>query len=93
MAKIEGARARQRLLPDHAPGVQLGAGRIHRLVYGGAAASRIHEGDRHRLAGGARSRQLGPISINVRITAVRKLAVEATDNGLLAPNWRRASRA
>src|SRR6185437_17153069 len=30
-------------------------------------------------------RGLGPISINVRITAVRKLAVEAADNGLLAP--------
>src|ERR1700690_4236075 len=29
--------------------------------------------------------KLGPISINVRITAVRKLAVEAADNGLLAP--------
>src|ERR1700734_3701718 len=28
---------------------------------------------------------LGPISINVRITEVRKLAVEAADNGLLAP--------
>jgi hypothetical protein len=25
------------------------------------------------------------VSINVRITAVRKLAVEAADNGLLAP--------
>src|SRR5438552_6595104 len=31
------------------------------------------------------SRGLGSISINVRITAVRKLAVEAADNGLLAP--------
>jgi site-specific recombinase XerD len=31
------------------------------------------------------TRGLGPISINVRITAVRKLAVEAADNGLLAP--------
>jgi hypothetical protein len=31
------------------------------------------------------ARRLGPISINVRITAVRKLAVEAADNGLLAP--------
>jgi hypothetical protein len=30
-------------------------------------------------------RGLGPISINLRITAVRKLAVEAADNGLLAP--------
>jgi site-specific recombinase XerD len=31
------------------------------------------------------ARGLGLISINVRITAVRKLAVEAADNGLLAP--------
>jgi hypothetical protein len=30
------------------------------------------------------ARGLGPISINVRIKAVRKLAVEAADNGLLA---------
>ena len=31
------------------------------------------------------ARGLGSVSINVRITAVRKLAVEAADNGLLAP--------
>jgi hypothetical protein len=31
------------------------------------------------------TRSLGAVSINVRITAVRKLAVEAADNGLLAP--------
>jgi integrase len=31
------------------------------------------------------ARGLGSISINVRITAVRKLAVEALDNGLLVP--------
>ena len=31
------------------------------------------------------ARGLGSISINVRITALRKLAVEAVDNGLLAP--------
>ena len=37
------------------------------------------------------ARGLGPISINVRITAVRKLAVEAADNGLLRRSWRRAS--
>ena len=30
-------------------------------------------------------RGLGSVSISVRITAVRKLAVEAADNGLLAP--------
>ena len=32
------------------------------------------------------ARGLGAVSINVRITAVRKLAVEAGDNGLLAPD-------
>jgi len=31
------------------------------------------------------TRALGSVSINVRITAVRKLAAEAADNGLLAP--------
>jgi hypothetical protein len=31
------------------------------------------------------ARGLGAVSINVRITAVRKLAVEASDNGLPAP--------
>jgi len=31
------------------------------------------------------ARELGAVSINVRMTAVRKLAVEAADNGLLAP--------
>ena len=31
------------------------------------------------------ARKLGPISINVRLTALRKLAVEAADSGLLAP--------
>src|SRR5262249_17723171 len=31
------------------------------------------------------ARELGAVSINVRITAVRKLAVEAADNGLMAP--------
>src|ERR1700694_1239501 len=32
------------------------------------------------------ARGLGAVSINVLITAVRKLAVEAADNGLLAPD-------
>jgi hypothetical protein len=31
------------------------------------------------------ARGLGSVSINVRITAVRKLAAEVADNGLLAP--------
>src|ERR1051325_2525610 len=38
------------------------------------------------------ARGLGSISINVRITAVRKLAVEAADNGLLAPELRSEER-
>jgi hypothetical protein len=38
-------------------------------------------------------RGLGSISINVRITAVRKLAVEAADNGLMPPGSPPASRA
>jgi len=35
--------------------------------------------------GALEARRLGSVSVNVRITAVRKLAVEAADNGLLAP--------
>lgn len=35
--------------------------------------------------GALEARRLGAVSINVRITAVRKLALEATNNGLLAP--------
>src|SRR5215469_7675922 len=31
------------------------------------------------------ARGLGAVSVNVRITAIRKLAVEAADNGLMAP--------
>src|SRR5256714_14505277 len=38
------------------------------------------------------ARGLGSISINVRITAVRKLAVEAAGNGLLAPELSGAVR-
>jgi hypothetical protein len=39
--------------------------------------------------GALETRGLGSVSINVRITAVRKLAVEAADNGLLARVGRR----
>jgi hypothetical protein len=41
------------------------------------------------LAGCAGSTRAGPV--NVRITAVRKLAVQAADNGLLAPELANAS--
>jgi hypothetical protein len=54
------------------------------MVRSGAAAG-LHKGYRERLAGALEARALGSVSINVRITAVRKLAVGAADNGLLAP--------
>jgi hypothetical protein len=38
------------------------------------------------------ARKLGPISINVRITAVRKLAVERPITDCWRRNWRRGSR-
>ena len=49
MAKIEGTRSGQRLLADHTPGVQHGAGRVHRLVPTGATA-RFHQGHGQRVA-------------------------------------------
>jgi hypothetical protein len=82
MAQIERAGTRQRIVADYAPGVQPRAGRIYRLVRAGAATGGFHEGNGDRVA--LEARGLGPISISVRITAVRKLAVEAADNGLLA---------
>jgi hypothetical protein len=71
--------------PIYAPGVQPRAGRIYRMVRqeprpGGFTKATVTA---WRVA--FEARKLGPISINVRITAVRKLAVEAADNGLLAP--------
>ncbi len=54
--------------------------------FGQEARAPAHEGGREcswRVT--LESRGLGSVSINVRITAVRKLAVEAADNGLLAP--------
>ena len=44
-----------------------------RVVWAGTATGRVHQSDGHGLACGARSRSgPRPISINVRITAVRK---------------------
>ena len=60
----------------------LGLDEFFRLVWPGAASG-LYQGYRERVA--LEARGLGSISINVRITAVRKLAVEAADNGLLAP--------
>src|ERR1700691_5676121 len=53
-----------------------GAGRVHRMLHTRGLARRIHQSDRHGLARGARSEDSALSLINVRITAVRKLAVE-----------------
>ncbi|HKE29455.1 MAG TPA: hypothetical protein VKB88_44200, partial [Bryobacteraceae bacterium] len=84
MAPIEVAGAGQRLLPDHTPGVHLGLDEFFAWYTeeprpGFTKAT----GAAWRVA--LEARGLGAVSINVRITAVRKLAVEAADNGLLAP--------
>ena len=84
MASPQSTGAGQRFIPDHEAPLQSRTGRVHRLVHGGTAPERIHKGDRRRVARCTRSAR--PISINVRITAVRKLAVEPADNGLLAPD-------
>ena len=52
--------------------------------YAGAAARGIHEGDGYRLASVTRGPKARPYLDQCRITAVRKAAVEAADNGLLA---------
>jgi hypothetical protein len=69
---------------NHQKGVQHGAGRVPGLVPAGAAA-RLHEGRRERAAVSLEARWLGSSSIIIRMSAIRKLAAEAADNGLLAP--------
>ena len=83
MAQIEGTRLDSVSSPINKTGLQSRARRIHRLVHGRTAPARIHKGEHDRW----RSRPaVGPISIfDIRAAAVRKLAVEAADNGLLAP--------
>ena len=46
---------------------------------------RVLQGDRQCVAGLAKDRRLGSSSIIVRMSAIRKLAAEAADNGILAP--------
>lgn len=53
------------------------------MVQSGARVG-LHQGRALRVARGVGGRRRGSFSINVRITSVRKLAVEAADNGLLA---------
>jgi len=83
VAQAEGACAGQRLLPDYKARLQSRAGQVLRLVWPGAAAG-FHQGHRERMARGTGSRQPW-CAVGQRITAVRNLAVEVADNGLLAP--------
>jgi hypothetical protein len=54
---------------------------------------RPSQGNRGRPGVALEARGLDAVSINVRITAVRKLAVEAADNGLLGPELANAETA
>ena len=86
MAQIEGAGARQRVLPDYAAGLQPQAGRIHRLVYRGVSPAGFTKATvtAWRVALEA-SQARAYIDQRADNGVVRKLAVEAADNGLLAP--------
>src|SRR5215471_11132994 len=84
MAPAQGPRAGQRLFPDHAPRVQSRVRRVLCLVWPGSKAG-FTKATVAAWRVALEARGLGAISINVRITAVRKLAVEAADNGLLPP--------
>jgi integrase len=85
VAAIESSRARKRLLADYTPVVKPSFGRFHALVPAGNDA-RFHEGDGQRLGRvSLEARGLGSSSISVRLSAIRKLAAEAADNGLLKP--------
>jgi hypothetical protein len=53
--------------------------------YGQGARGRLNQGHCRLGRVAMEARGLGAVSIDVRITVVRKLAVEAVDNGLLAP--------
>jgi site-specific recombinase XerC len=83
MAEGEGAGAGQRFFPDHPPRVQP---RLNEFIARYALEPRpgFTKATVSAWRAALESRGLGS-SINVRITAIRKLAVEAADNGLLAP--------
>lgn len=74
--------------PDYAPSVQPGARRIHEW-YG----RETRPGFTNATVYALEARGLGAVFINVRITPVRQLAVEAADNGCWHRSWPPASRA
>src|ERR1051326_3668029 len=84
MAEAQGSRAGQRVFPDYEAGLQSWPGRVLRVAQP-RAAGRVTKATVATWRLALEARGLGAVSINVRITAVRKLAIEAADNGLLAP--------
>jgi len=84
MAPAQGARTGQRLLPITRRAYNLGLDEFI-AWYGEEPSPGFTKAAVNAWRITLEARGLGLISINVRITAVRKLAVEAADNGLLAP--------
>src|SRR5208283_5292956 len=84
LAPAEGAGPGQRLRPNYTPGLQSGLGRLI-AWYGREPRPGFSKAVVSAWRVALEARGLGAISINVRITAARKLAVEAADNGLLSP--------
>ena len=80
LAQAEGPRAGQRLLPDYKKGVQpLGLDEFIEW-YGLEPRPGFTKATVNAWRRALEARGLGSVSINVRITAVRQLAVEAADN-------------
>ena len=85
LAQAEVPGAGQRLLPDHEAGLQPRAWTNSFTWFGQEPRPGFTKATVSAWRVALEARGLGAVSINVRITAVRKLAVEAADNGLLAP--------
>ena len=88
VAESEGARARQRFLSDYAACIQHGAERIM-AWFKQAPRPGFSKATVSAWRASLEARGLGSSSIIIRMSAIRKLAGEAVDNGLLArPSWR-----
>jgi hypothetical protein len=82
---VEAARAGSRLLPHYETCVQHGPERVHDLVPAGAATG-FTKATVSAWRVSLEERGLGSSSIIISMSAIRKLAAEAADNGLLAPD-------
>jgi site-specific recombinase XerD len=83
LAAAQASGARQRLIANHPPRLHLGLDEFFEW-YGCEPRPGFTKATVSAWRVVLEARGLGAVTINVRITAVRKLAVEAADNGLLA---------